>query len=136
MIVICVPTPLDENAGPDLGAVEAAAKTIAESLRPPATVILESTTYPGTTENLVLPLLESHGAVHGRDFYLAYSPERVDPGSATYGITNTPKLVGGISAEATSVPLSSMSASSTPWCRSLGRRRPRPPNCWRTPIGM
>lgn len=101
VIVICVPTPLDEDAGPDLGAVEAAAKTIAESLRPPATVILESTTYPGTTENLVLPLLESHGAVHGRDFYLAYSPERVDPGSATYGITNTPKLVGGISAEAT-----------------------------------
>src|SRR5699024_8462857 len=74
---------------------------IAEHLTPGTTVILESTTYPGSTENLVLPLLESHGAVHGEDFYLAYSPERVDPGSATYGITNTPKLVGGVSAEGT-----------------------------------
>lgn len=101
VIVICVPTPLDENSGPDLRAVEAAAATIAENLAPGATVILESTTYPGSTENLVLPILESRGAVHGRDFYLAYSPERVDPGSVTYRITNTPKLVGGVSAEAT-----------------------------------
>ena len=101
VIVICVPTPLDENGGPDLGAVEAAAATIAENLTAGVTVILESTTYPGTTEKLVLPLLESRGAVHGTDFYLAYSPERVDPGSTTYGITNTPKLVGGVSAEAT-----------------------------------
>lgn len=101
VVVICVPTPLDEGGGPDLSAVEAASRTIAEHLTSGTTVVLESTTYPGSTENLVLPLLESRGAVHGEDFYLAYSPERVDPGSATYGITNTPKLVGGLSAEAT-----------------------------------
>ncbi|NYJ77005.1 nucleotide sugar dehydrogenase [Nesterenkonia xinjiangensis] len=103
VIVICVPTPLSEEGGPDLRAVEASARTIAEHLVPGTTVILESTTYPGTTEDVVLPILESSGLVHGEDFLLAYSPERVDPGSTRYGITNTPKLVGGLSAEATRV---------------------------------
>ena len=101
VIVICVPTPLDENGGPDLGAVEAAAGTIGQNLKPGATVILESTTYPGTTETVVLPALESAGGVHGKDFFLAFSPERVDPGSQHYNIRNTPKLVGGVSPEAT-----------------------------------
>ncbi|MGQ7788407.1 nucleotide sugar dehydrogenase [Nesterenkonia sp. K-15-9-6] len=101
VIVICVPTPLSEEGGPDLRAVEASARTIAEHLSAGTTVILESTTYPGTTDGVVLPILESSGLVHGRDFLLAYSPERVDPGSTRFGITNTPKLVGGLSAEAT-----------------------------------
>ncbi|OSM42110.1 UDP-N-acetyl-D-glucosamine dehydrogenase, partial [Nesterenkonia sp. PF2B19] len=101
VIVICVPTPLSEEGGPDLRAVEASARTIAEHLSAGTTVILESTTYPGTTDGVVLPILESSGLVHGQDFLLAYSPERVDPGSTRFGITNTPKLVGGLSAEAT-----------------------------------
>lgn len=101
VVVICVPTPLDDGGGPDLGAVESATRTIASNLSPGTLVILESTTYPGTTEGIVLPLLEEHGAVHGRDFHLAFSPERVDPGSKTHGITNTPKLVGGLNVEAT-----------------------------------
>lgn len=101
VVVICVPTPLDENGGPDLAAVQAASTSIGKHLTPGTTVILESTTYPGTTESVVLPALEAHGAAHGRDFYLAFSPERVDPGSKTYGIRNTPKLVGGITPEAT-----------------------------------
>ncbi|MGO1663203.1 nucleotide sugar dehydrogenase [Micrococcaceae sp. AOP34-BR2-30] len=101
VVVICVPTPLDDGGGPDLGAVESATRTIASNLGSGTLVILESTTYPGTTEGIVLPLLEEHGAVHGRDFHLAFSPERVDPGSKTHGITNTPKLVGGLNAEAT-----------------------------------
>jgi UDP-N-acetyl-D-glucosamine dehydrogenase len=101
VIVICVPTPLDENSGPDLRAVKTAATTIADNLPAGATVVLESTTYPGTTEQIVLPLLERSGVVHGTDFFLAFSPERVDPGSQTHNIPNTPKLVGGVSKEAT-----------------------------------
>ncbi|MDZ5076981.1 nucleotide sugar dehydrogenase [Nesterenkonia sp. HG001] len=101
VIVICVPTPLSDDGGPDLRAVEAATGTVARNLKPGATVILESTTYPGTTDDVVLPILSAEGAEHGTDFYLGYSPERVDPGSAHYGITNTPKLVGGVSPEAT-----------------------------------
>jgi UDP-N-acetyl-D-glucosamine dehydrogenase len=101
VVVICVPTPLDENGGPDLSAVKTATRTTGNHLKPQATVILESTTYPGTTEQIVLPLLERSGVVHGTDFFLAFSPERVDPGSQTHNITNTPKLVGGVSEEAT-----------------------------------
>ncbi|GAA1161916.1 nucleotide sugar dehydrogenase [Nesterenkonia sandarakina] len=99
--IIAVPTPLDDGGGPDLRAVEAAARALAVELKPGATVVLESTTYPGTTEDVVLPILESGGRVHGEDFFLAFSPERVDPGSAEFGIRNTPKLVGGLTPEAT-----------------------------------
>lgn len=100
-VVICVPTPLNDSGGPDLGAVEAATRTITANMSADTLVILESTTYPGTTDDVVRPILESQGALHGKDFLLAFSPERVDPGSLTHGITNTPKLVGGIDAEAT-----------------------------------
>lgn len=101
VVVICVPTPLSDEGGPDLRAVESSASTVAEHLRPGTTVVLESTTYPGTTDEVLLPLLERSGLSHGSDFYLAYSPERVDPGSQNWTITNTPKLVGGLSPEAT-----------------------------------
>ena len=94
-IVICVPTPLDDDYRPDLGAVTSAARMVAERLRPGALVVLESTTWPGTTENIVLPILASSGLVAGRDFFLAYSPERIDPGNPEYGLRNTPKVVGG-----------------------------------------
>lgn len=94
-VVICVPTPLSESGEPDLGAVTGATRTIAQHLRADHLVVLESTTYPGTTDDLVRPLLEAGGLVAGRDFHLAFSPERVDPGNPTYGIQNTPKVVGG-----------------------------------------
>ena len=94
--VISVPTPLRDGA-PDLSYIEAAAHTLAAHLRPGATVILESTTYPGTTEELVGPLLEGgSGLVAGDDFHLGYSPERIDPGNPDWGLANTPKVVSGI----------------------------------------
>lgn len=94
-IVICVPTPLDEDHRPDLSAVEGATRTVARHLTAGALVVLESTTWPGTTDEIVRPLLESSGLVAGRDFHLAFSPERIDPGNPKYGLRNTPKVVGG-----------------------------------------
>jgi UDP-N-acetyl-D-glucosamine dehydrogenase len=97
VIVICVPTPLSEADGPDLGAVRAAAKTAGGLLRPGTLVSLESTTYPGTTDEIVRPLLEkASGLAAGVDFALVFSPERIDPGNPEYGLANTPKIVGGI----------------------------------------
>src|SRR5690242_16574775 len=95
-IVICVPTPLSEADGPDLGAVRAAAEAAGRLLRPGTLVVLESTTYPGTTDEVVRPLLEkTSGLTAGVDFSLAFSPERIDPGNPDYSIRNTPKVVGG-----------------------------------------
>ncbi len=94
--VIAVPTPLREGA-PDLRYVEKAAGTLARHLRPGATVIVESTTYPGTTQELVAPILEEgSGLAAGTDFHLGYSPERIDPGNTTWTLVNTPKIVSGI----------------------------------------
>lgn len=95
-IVICVPTPLSPEGGPDLSAVTSASGSIAENLTPGTLVILESTTYPGTTEEVVRPLLEESGLVAGADFHLAFSPERIDPGNVAFGVANTPKVVGGL----------------------------------------
>ena len=94
-VVVCVPTPLSPDGGPDLAAVRAAVTTLADHLVPGTLVVLESTTYPGTTDEVVRPILETSGLRAGVDFHLAFSPERVDPGNATYGIRNTPKVVGG-----------------------------------------
>ena len=96
--VISVPTPLRDGA-PDLSYVESAAAALARVLRPGALVVLESTTYPGTTEELLRPLLEQSGLVAGKDFYLGYSPERIDPGNPTWTFENTPKVVSGIDPE-------------------------------------
>ncbi|HWP58358.1 MAG TPA: nucleotide sugar dehydrogenase [Candidatus Acidoferrales bacterium] len=98
---ICVPTPLRKNKDPDLSYVIAAVESIRNHIRPGQLVILESTTYPGTTREVVLPILEETGLKVGRDFFLAYSPERVDPGNTTYTTRNIPKVVGGISASCT-----------------------------------
>ncbi|WP_026117421.1 nucleotide sugar dehydrogenase [Nocardiopsis alkaliphila] len=98
-IVICVPTPLSTEGGPDLSAVTSAAKTIAAHLSPGTLVVLESTTYPGTTDEVLRPLLEESGLVAGADFHLAFSPERIDPGNPTFGVANTPKVVGGLTPE-------------------------------------
>jgi nucleotide sugar dehydrogenase len=97
VIVICVPTPLSVADGPDLSAVRAAAAAAGRLLRPGSLVSLESTTYPGTTEEVVRPLLEKEsGLSAGIDFSLAFSPERIDPGNPEYGFRNTPKVVGGL----------------------------------------
>lgn len=97
VVVVCVPTPLGEGGSPDLRAVEAATTTAGRHIEKGSTFILESTTYPGTTEKVCVPLLEAHSRLTaGTDFKVAYSPERVDPGSQTFGISNTPKIVGGI----------------------------------------
>jgi UDP-N-acetyl-D-glucosamine dehydrogenase len=94
-VVICVPTPLSPDGGPDLGAVESAVTTVAANLEPGTLVVLESTTYPGTTDEIVRPILEKSGLTAGVDFFLAFSPERIDPGNKQFGAHNTPKVVGG-----------------------------------------
>jgi UDP-N-acetyl-D-glucosamine dehydrogenase len=97
VIVICVPTPLSESDGPDLTAVKAAAESAGRLLRQGTLVVLESTTYPGTTDEVVRPVLEkTSGLTAGIGFSLAFSPERIDPGNGTFGIRNTPKVVGGL----------------------------------------
>jgi UDP-N-acetyl-D-glucosamine dehydrogenase len=101
IVIICVPTPLDDDGRPDLAAVIGASKTVAEHLASGTTVVLESTTYPGTTEEILKPLFEAQGFVCGRDFFLAFSPERIDPGNKFYDITNTPKVVGGVTTQCT-----------------------------------
>ncbi len=93
--VITVPTPLTDG-NPDLSYIEDAARNLGRYLRPGATVILESTTYPGTTEELVAPILEDSGLVAGRDFFLGYSPERIDPGNQVWTLHTTPKVVSGV----------------------------------------
>ena len=96
-VIICVPTPLSESDGPDLTAVKAAAEMAGKLLRHGTLVVLESTTYPGTTDEVVRPILEkASGLTAGLDFHLAFSPERIDPGNEVYGVRNTPKVVGGI----------------------------------------
>ncbi len=97
VVLICVPTPLDDDGTPDIGHIEAAAQVVSQHLQPGSLVVLESTTYPGTTEDVVRPILETgSGLTAGIDFSLSYSPERIDPGNAEWGLRNTPKVVGGL----------------------------------------
>jgi UDP-N-acetyl-D-glucosamine dehydrogenase len=100
VVLICVPTPLKDGA-PDLSAVERSAKGLAKVMNRGMLVILESTTYPGTTEELLRPLLETRGLVAGKDFLLAFSPERIDPGNPNYSFRDIPKVVGGINHDST-----------------------------------
>ena len=100
VICICVPTPVRDHT-PDLSYVEQACRDVARHLVGGRLVVLESSTYPGTTNDLVAPLLEASGQRAGRDFLLAYSPERIDPGNTEFHFANTPRIVGGTSAEAT-----------------------------------
>ncbi len=107
---ICVPTPLDENRIPDMQYIKTAVEKVAQNLHSEQLIILESTTYPGTTEEIVLPMLlsnsnsqQSNSLKVGHDFYLAYSPERIEPGNSTYFMTNTPKIVGGITEKCTQI---------------------------------
>jgi len=100
-ICICVPTPLTKTKEPELSYVIYQSEEISKRLQPGQLVVLESTTYPGTTSGVMLPILERSGLKGGQDFHLAYSPERVDPGSKNYNIKNTPKVVGGIDYQST-----------------------------------
>jgi UDP-N-acetyl-D-glucosamine dehydrogenase len=98
-LTICVPTPLSKTRTPDLNYVVAATESVAEHLRPDQLVILQSTTYPGTTQDVLRPILEAKGGTLGEDFFLGYAPERVDPGNQTWNLRNTPKIVAGITDE-------------------------------------
>ena len=102
-VAICVPTPLDKYQQPDISYVKGSTESVAEHVHPGMLVVLESTTYPGTTEELLKPILEKSGLVCGKDFYLAFSPERVDPGNKQYKTKNTPKVVGGITKDCTEI---------------------------------
>lgn len=95
-ILICVPTPLSKTRDPDISYIVSAADRIAQLIRPGQLIVLESTTYPGTTEEILFPRLSSDGLRVGEDFYLAFSPERIDPGNKRYNIRNTPKVIGGM----------------------------------------
>jgi len=100
-ICMCVPTPLSKTKDPDLSYVIRESEAVASYLQPGQLIVLESTTYPGTTREVVLPILERSGLKVGSQFYLAYSPERVDPGNKKYSISNTPKIVGGLDSAST-----------------------------------
>ena len=103
-IAICVPTPLDKHQQPDISYVKSSVESISKYLRKGTMVVLESTTYPGTTEELIKPILEKGSGLEcGKDFYLGFSPERVDPGNLIYKTKNTPKVVGAIGKDATEV---------------------------------
>jgi len=103
VICICVPTPLSKSREPDLSYVDDAVSRVAKTLRPGQLIILESTTYPGMTQEYLLPRFEREGLRVGTDFHLAFSPEREDPGNEDYGIVNTPKVVGGVDPESTEI---------------------------------
>jgi UDP-N-acetyl-D-glucosamine dehydrogenase len=100
---ICVPTPLRKTKDPDLSYIVAVAEEIAPRLRPGMLIVLESTTYPGTTDELVLPILQRSGLEAGTDFFLAFSPERIDPANPTFGTRNVPKVVGGLTPDCTAL---------------------------------
>lgn len=99
VILICVPTPLSKYRDPDMSFVEATTRTVAKNLRPGHLIVLESTTYPGTSRELMLPILEEGGLVAGKDFFIGYSPEREDPGNAQFSTIKIPKVVGGLNVQ-------------------------------------
>jgi UDP-N-acetyl-D-glucosamine dehydrogenase len=99
-VIICVPTPLKRKYHPDISFIKEAVKQISRNLRKGSLVVLESTTFPGTTDEVILPILESGGLRHGEDFHLCFSPERIDPGNAKYPVWRIPKVIGGASPEA------------------------------------
>lgn len=101
VVIICVPTPLKRKYHPDISYIKQAVGAISKNIKKGSLIILESTTYPGTTEEVILPMLEGGGLEHNKDFYLCFSPERIDPGNKDYPVHKIPKVVGGVSKEAT-----------------------------------
>src|SRR3989338_7687718 len=102
-VIICVPTPLNKTKEPDVSYIVSAVGNIKKYMKRGQIIVLESTTYPGTTEEVMLPILESTGLKEGHDFYLAFSPERIDPANKKYKTENTPKIIGGISKASTEI---------------------------------
>lgn len=102
-VSICVPTPLGKTKDPDISYIVAATKAICEHLHPEQLIVLESTTYPGTTDEVILPQMQATGLRLGKDFFLAFSPERIDPGNKMFHLRNTPKIIGGVTAKCTRV---------------------------------
>ncbi|HEY7494165.1 MAG TPA: nucleotide sugar dehydrogenase, partial [Candidatus Tectomicrobia bacterium] len=102
-VSICVPTPLGKTKDPDISYIVAATKAICTHLHPEQLIVLESTTYPGTTDEVILPQMQATGLRLGKDFFLAFSPERIDPGNKTFHLRNTPKIIGGVTAKCTRV---------------------------------
>jgi UDP-N-acetyl-D-glucosamine dehydrogenase len=100
VIIICVPTPLKKRKTPDISYIIKVAKVISRHLKPGQLIVLESTTYPGTTRDVMLPILEKSGLKEGKDFFLSFSPERIDPGNRKYDFSNIPKVIGGVSKKA------------------------------------
>jgi UDP-N-acetyl-D-glucosamine dehydrogenase len=134
-VSICVPTPLSKTRDPDISFIFSATESVAKALKPGQLVVLESTTYPGTTREIVLPELEKRGLRVGEDFFLCFSPERVDPGNRVWQSRNTPKVWA---ASLPSVPRWAWPFtpdSSRPWSRCPPRRWRSLPRSWRTPSG-
>jgi len=126
IILICVPTPVDENKAPDLEPVISSAVEIKKNMRKGQMVILKSTTYPETTEKVVLPILNESGFRVGQDFYLAFCPERIDPGNKRFGVENTPTVIGGVTKKCTELAtlfyskyISEVHAVSSPRCAEM-----------------
>ncbi len=115
-VFICVPTPYDAQRAPDLSDVRSAAESIRPRLQRGQLIVLQSTTYPGTTEEVVQPILEQSGLKAGVDFYLAFSPERIDPGNKDWSAYNTPKVVGGLTPECTRLACDLLSQMGAPVC--------------------
>lgn len=103
VVLICVPTPLKRKYNPNISYIKQAARAISKNIKKGSLVILESTTYPGTTEEVILPLFEQRNLRHNSDFYLCFSPERIDPGNKVYTVEKIPKVVGGVTREATAL---------------------------------
>ena len=101
VVIICVPTPLKRKYHPDISYIKQAVKSISKYLKSGSLIILESTTYPGTTEEVILPILETNNLTHNKDFFLCFSPERIDPGNKYYPVNKIPKVIGGLTPEAT-----------------------------------
>jgi UDP-N-acetyl-D-glucosamine dehydrogenase len=104
-VSICVPTPLGKTKDPDISYIVAVTGAICAHLRPEQLIVLESTTYPGTTDEVILPRMRATGLRPGEDFFLAFSPERIDPGNKTYHLANTPKIIGGVTLQCTEVAM-------------------------------
>jgi UDP-N-acetyl-D-glucosamine dehydrogenase len=124
-VSICVPTPLSKTKDPDVSYILDAVAKIKKHIQPGQLIVLESTTYPGTTDELIRAELEQTGMRAGRDFYLAFSPERIDPGNKTHGTRNTPKVVGGITPRCTELAVQLTRSSSIACTRCRRRARPR-----------
>jgi len=133
IVVICVPTPLNKTKDPDNSFIMSAADDLVPRLKKDTLIVLESTTFPGFTREVLVPRLEETGLKVGKDIFVAFSPERVDPGNARFQTKNTPKVVGGHTKACTEAVWPSTASSSTSWCRCRRATRPRCASCWRTP---